>query len=114
MLKTIQVHSNPKNDFFKWTQKLLAHETQSVDLSTVVHCVSTFKVMFQLRMKPYCIGGPPWLRGFVGAYLPAVPGSNSKRIIYALPVYSQILYYICHCVEKKAESIHKEARFGQY
>ena len=56
----------------------------------------------------------PWLRGFVGAYLPAVPGSNSKRIIYALPVYSQILYYICHCVEKKAESIHKEARFGQY
>ena len=32
-------------------------------------------------------------------YAPVL-GSNSKHTMYAFSIYSQILHYICHCVDK--------------
>ena len=34
--------------------------------------------------------------------------------IYAFSVYSQILFHICHCVEKRTPKTKKEAGFGLY
>ena len=39
----------------------------------------------------------------VDSYVPtttAVLGLNPKHTIHAFSIYSQILYYICHCIEK--------------
>ena len=40
------------------------------------------------------------LRGLIYFYHLAVPGSNSKHTIFASSIYSQILFYTCHCVDK--------------
>ena len=40
----------------------------------------------------------------VDSYVPtttAVLGLNPKHTIHAFSIYSQILYYICHCIEKR-------------
>ena len=34
-----------------------------------------------------------------GTYDPTVLGSNPKLTIYTFSIYSQISYFICHCVE---------------
>ena len=50
------------------------------------------------------------LSGFVCTNRPEVPGSNPKHTTF----YGQILYSICHCIEKKAENKQKIAGFGPY
>ena len=43
-----------------------------------------------------------------------VTGLNSMHTIYASSIYSQILCYICHCVDKKIKVNKKEAVFGPF
>ena len=45
--------------------------------------------------------GARWLSRFVCTYHPTVQGSIPKYTTYALKY--QILYYICHCVEKRTK-----------
>ena len=58
--------------------------------------------------------GPLQLSGFVSTYHPMVLGSNPKHTIYAFSTCNQIVYIICHCVDKKNENKQKEAVFGSY
>ena len=64
---------------------------------------------FIFRLK-YTLGSA-YLSGFFCVYHIEVPGSNPKNTNFNF--YCQILYYICHCIEKRTKT-NKKAGFGPY
>ena len=57
------------------------------------------------------LGVPLYLSGFVCAYHLASPGSSPKHTIYTF--YGQILYCICHRVEKRTKITKKRPGLAQ-
>ena len=54
------------------------------------------------------------LSGVTCTYHPAVVGSNPKHINYASSVKSQILYFICHFVEKRTKTNKKRPSLAHF